>query len=160
MIKNTFLSIAIGLCLFFLVNVFLTNWLRKYKSLPRRKIAGAISGVLFFLVTFPLIFFRPFMTDAEKLADKEKRRQALIHVIGSISKHECLSADGLTPNVKEGVANELRLNPSQISLGRMLYDEKCIAVLYVPTGIYICNLSTTVSNKLVSECKAKNATSH
>ena len=135
-----------------LINIKLRKKLSAYRIKIRPKISLLISTFLGIGLFSLCIIYRPFMPPDIFDKEMQSRSEWLRNMPLLFAKEDCLSAKELSAEVKESVAKVLAVHPNSVSLGRTTYIEKCIATLYVPTGIYVCNYKTSVRDKIIHEC--------
>ena len=146
------INFAITILIFFVVAYSLHKALRRFRHIPRVKIAGTASfaaGVTVFII---LLIFRPFASEEAITKENWERRQSMRRLAALIKKEDCLNAKDLSAEVRESVANELQVNPTSVTLGRTSFEDNCLAVLYVPRGTYTCSSKTTIKDGLITEC--------
>lgn len=146
------INFAITILIFFVVAYSLHKALRRFRHIPRVKIAGTASIAASITVSVALTIFRPFASEEVITKENRERRETMRRVIAASEKEHCLKAKDLSAEVRESVANELQVHPTSVTLGRTSFEDKCLAVLYVPRGTYTCSSKTTIKDGLITEC--------
>ena len=154
-VKDVLGYIFIPLAVVVLVVFTLEKKLPEFKNISKRKIINIVAICCGMAVMIPMAIFRPLTSDEEKQKLRAASRKRLLRLAEISTKDDCLNAKDIAYDVRERVASELRVNPALVTLGRMSYENKCVAVLYVPTGMYVCGITTTVTKGIVSECKER-----